>query len=391
MKKIKYLSLILFAFLLFSGKVFAAPTASSGMTMQECDTFADRYRALDGEYYYKSCYRVNCSYGVYLKKNVLVRSGYYCSNGNGSPYVKMDDGCKKYTGSCNTNDLVYCTTVAYVDCNRNADGSKYIDPLSKTTKPTTTQPTTVQPTAPTTKPTTTAKKPVTNPTTNNVTEPVTAPTEGVKSSNTNLKQLIIDDTEVKIDNNKNNYTIKIPYDVTDLPITIVPEDEHTSITITGNTEMPNEDSKISIKIVAEDGTEKEIILNVKRYSGESDDCTLANIYIENYPLDFEKNTFDYTLKLPKSIKSLDIDVLPTDELNATYEIKGNTKLKNNKKIEIVVVAQGGTKCNYSIKIKKSSNTWKYVLLIILLIGALATTSLFLYKYLKKSKGKYKYE
>lgn len=381
MKKIMYLSLILIAFIMFFGVVDAAPSASSGLSYQECNTFADHYRAIDGDYYYKSCYRVSCSYGVYNKVSHVRQSGYYCQNGNGTPYVKMDDGCKNFSGSCNTNDVIYCTTVQYVDCNRKADGTSYNLPTT-TTKPTTST-TTKRPT--TTKKVTTTRKTTTIKV---VSEPITEPP---KSSNTNIKQLIVDDTVVKFDNTKNNYTIKVPYDVLELPIIVVPEDEHTAITIAGNTEMPNEDTVITINIVAEDSTTKEVILNVKRYTGENSDCTLASIDIKNYPIDFEKNTYNYNVKLPKGVKSLDIKVVPTDELNATYEIKGNEKLGNKKKIEIVVVAQDGTTCNYVIKVNKINNTWKYIVLIILLIGGLITTSYFLYKYLKKSKGKYKYE
>ena len=88
---------------------------------------------------------------------------------------------------------------------------------------------------------------------------------------------------------------------------------------------------------------------------------------------------------------MDIVVVPTQELSATYEIRGNENLKNKSVIDIVVLSADGNECNYQIKVKKNSNTWKYVLLILLLIGALATAVYFLYKYLKKSKGKYKYE
>lgn len=382
MKKIKYFGLILMAFGMFLGNVDAAPTASSGLSYQECNAFADHYRALDGDYYYKSCYRVSCSYGVYNRVSHVRQSGYYCQNGNGTPYVKMDDGCKNFSGSCNTTNVVYCTTVQYVDCNRNADGTNYSQPTTTTKQPTTTT---------TTKRKTTTKK-VTTTRKTTTSEVVTElPTEVKKSSNTNIKQLIIDETEVKVDNEKNDYTIKVPYDVLELPITVVPEDEHSTITIVGNTAMPNEDTVITINIDAEDGTNKKINLNIKRYTGENDDCTLASIDIKNYPIDFEKNTYNYNLKLPNGVKSLDINVIPTDELNATFEIKGNEKLSNKKKIEIVVVAQDGTTCNYVIKVKKINNTWKYIVLIVLLIGGLITTSYFLYKYLKKSKGKYKYE
>ena len=138
-------------------------------------------------------------------------------------------------------------------------------------------------------------------------------------------------------------------------------------------------------------TEKEVTLNVKRYTTESSDCTLANIYSEDYPIDFSKNTYSYKLKLPKNVNNIDLEIVPSDEESATYQVEGNEKLKNNSKITIDVRAQDGTTCKYEITIKKSSNTWKYIVVIVLLLSVLVVASVVLYKYLKKSKGKYKYE
>ncbi len=400
MKKFKLFVLII-AMVLVSPSVDAAvPVASSNMTFSACTRFAEGYKTINalngarGDYYYKSCYRYDCSHGVYNRANMTRGGGYRCNNGNGTPYIKMSsDGCKNYTGTCNTTNVYYCTTVEYVDCQKNADGT----PFATTTKPTTTAKpvttTTSRKTTPkrttTRKPTTTKSNKVTEPTT--LSEPTTISTEAKKSSNCDLKRLVIFETEIKVDNKKSNYTIKAPYDITSLDIVAEPADEKATVEITGNENIPNEESKVAINITAEDGTKKTVTITVKRYNGENNDCTLANIFIEDFPLDFDKNTFDYTLKLPKSTKSLDLEVVPTDELNAKYEIKGNEKLGNNSKIEILVVAQDGTKCNYTIKVKKANNTWKYIILIILLVAALITSSYFLYKYLKKSKGRYKYE
>lgn len=400
MKKISLFVLIISMMLIGTNVNAAVPVASNNLDYTKCISFAEGFKTINalngarGDYYYKSCYRYSCAYGVYNRANMTSSSGYRCNNGNGNPYVNVSSsGCKNYTGTCNTTNVYYCTTVEYIDCQKNADGTPYAQEVKTTTVITPTKPTTKKPTTkrPTTKNTTTTRK-TTKKTTQTTTESTTTTTaEPKKSNNTDLKRLSIFETEIKVDNKKSNYTIKAPYDITSLDIVAEPADEKATVEITGNENLPNEESKVNINITAEDGTKKTVTITVKRYNGENNDCTLANIFIEDYPLDFDKNTLDYTLKLPKSTKSLDLEVIPTDELNAKYEIKGNEKLKDNSKIEIIVVAQDGTKCNYTIKVKKANNTWKYIILIILLIAALITSSYFLYKYLKKSKGRYKYE
>jgi hypothetical protein len=406
MKKVKLIILIM-SFFVFTSNVFAdTPTGSSSLSYSACSTFADGYKTIDsvngarGEYYYKTCKRATCEYGVYRTVNMAVSSGYRCNNGNGTPYVKVtSDGCSSYTGTCNTSsNATYCTTVTYVDCQRSADGSAYSTVTTTTrviTEATTTKATTKKTTTTTTRKSTT-KKSTTSTVylTTTTTEPTTTTTTTTTrkiSSNTNLSTLVIAGTDVKVDNNKDSYTIKIPEGITSIDIEATAEDEYTTIEIVGNDNLVDEEGIISINITAEDGTKRTVTLNVKRYSGDNDDCTLANIYINDYPLDFDKNIKEYTLTLPKKVKSLDIEVVPTDELNAKYEINGNEKLKNNSVIDIVVVSENGTKCNYSIKISKNNNTWKYIVLIILLIAALIVSTLILYKYLKKSKGRYKYE
>lgn len=400
MKKVSLLCLVISMFLLTTTVNAAVPVASNNLDATTCIRFAEGFKTINalngarGDYYYKSCYRYDCTYGVYNRVNMTSSSGYRCNNGNGNPYVTTSSsGCKSYTGTCNTNRAYYCTTVEYIDCQKNADGSAYATITTTTTskKTTTTTRKTTTTTKTKTKRTTTKNNNTTKTTTIPTTTTTTTTTEPKKSSNCDLKRLVIFETKIKVDNKKNNYTIKAPYDITSLDIIAEPADKLATVEITGNENLPNEESKVNINITAEDGTKKTVTITVKRYNGENDDCSLANIFIEDYPLDFDKNTLNYTLKLPKSTKSLDLEVIPTDELNAKYEIKGNEKLKDNSKIEIIVVAQDGTKCNYTIKIKKANNTWKYIILIILLVAALITSSYFLYKYLKKSKGRYKYE
>lgn len=396
---------LLLSVFLISGNVEAAtiPSATNRTDYSSCIAFSDGFKNIQTDYYYKYCYRASCSANVWNKADMTGVNGYRCSNGNGTPYTKVtSDGCSGYTGTCSKNgDGAYCTKVVYVDCERVAGGGKYVSPNRPTAGTTTTSRVVVTTKTPTTKtPTTkattkssgnrTTLAPFTNPTTS-TTQQTTVPTTTRRTNNTNIKKITVNDTDIKYTTTKDTYSLKLKYDITEVSVNVELEDETSTYVVTGNTEMPNEDHQIKIVVTSVSGDTKEVTLNVKRYTTESSDCTLANIFSEDYPIDFAKNTYSYKLKLPKNVNSIDLSVVPSDEDSATYQIEGNEKLKNNSKITIDVRAQDGTTCKYEITIKKSSNTWKYIVVIVLLLSVLVVASVVLYKYLKKSKGKYKYE
>lgn len=393
------LILIIGIFMFVSSTVLAAPTGSSNISFGECYRFADGFKTIgtnEGSYYYKYCYRATCgSDSKYTLDPMTSIATYRCQNGNYEPYSQItSDGCSKYSGTCKTGSNPYCTRVEFVDCNRKKDGSVYQNGGSgTTTKPTTpgnNKTTTTRANSSGGNKTTTTSRRVT-------TTGFTAPTHTTTttlpqiSSNNNIKSIKINGQDVRYKQDKSEYSVKLPYDMTDIEFTVELESKRATYQVIGNTNMPNEDTVVKVIVTAENGDTREVNFNITRYSVETSDCTLANIFIEDYSIEFSKNKYDYTLTLPKNVKSLDMVVVPTQEQSATYEIRGNENLKNKSVIDIVVLSADGSECNYQIKIRKTSNTWKYFLLVILLIGALVTAFYFLYKYLKKSKGKYKYE
>lgn len=403
MKKMKLLLLLTIALIGFTSSANAAgvPHGSSGMSVGECLTFADAFHTIpvnEGQYYYKYCFQISCSNGNYLKANKVMTYGYRCANGNYNPYHKVtSDGCSRYTGSCTKNTNPYCTSVEFVDCNKNADGTPYVKP----TQPTTTKQVITTKSVVTTKTTkttrTTKRGGGTTSKVSDITIPVTTSkttetTAKRKSNNTNINKITINDTEIKqYTNKKSTYTIDIPEDLTELEVQVELEDPTSTYVVEGNTGLTSEDSELRIIVTAEDGTTKVVKFKITHSNGKSNDCSLANIYIEEYPIDFNKNEYVYKLTLPKNVNSLDMEVIPTDELNAKFTIENNEKLAHNSVVKVIVIAQDGTECDYEIHISKNSNFWKLLIVIILIVGGLITAAVFLYRYLKKSKGKYKYE
>lgn len=401
MKKFYLFVCVILSCLLMTPRVDAAPTGSYGMEYGLCLSFADGFKTIpasNGKYYYKYCYRATCSSGVYNKANMGGTSGFRCQNGNYSPYTEWySDGCSRFSGSCSTRDSVYCTRVRLVDCDRTSDGGKYQIDTTRTTTTvkkkttTTTKKTTTRSKTTTRKIYTTTKKRTTSKTTTTKrTTTTTTTTTRVPSSETGIKKIVIDGE--KIENpTRLEYEVGIPYGVTDVSVKVTLKDDNASYTVTGNTGMTDDDGQqIKILVTAEDGTQATTIFNVERYVKKSSNCNLANIYSEDYSIDFSKNTYEYTIKVAKDVKEIRLKTVAS-ESSQLIDIRGNENLKHRSEIKILVTAEDGTECTYVLKIRKSNNTWKYILLIIILVGVLGTSIYFFYKYMKKSKGRYKYE
>lgn len=403
MKKIKIIMLMLIAMFGFTSVVKAGtPIGSSDMSIGECLAFSDAFKTIarnEGQYYYKTCYRAACSSnGKYALVNNVMISGYRCANGNYDPYHKVvSNGCAKYTGTCDPKRTPYCTSVELVDCNKNSNGTAFVESTTKPIVTTTTKCT--NPITRTVAKTTTTKKAVkTTKKASDITIPATTTTTTTtttiirKSNNTNIKKIMFNSEVQNFNNKKNEYPLPIPAGVDDVLIEVELEDPKASFVIEGDTNIANNEPRdIKIIVTAEDGTTKVVTFHMSRAGYKANDCSLAQIFIKDYPIEFASNNYAYNLKLPKEVKTLDIEVIPTTSIGTKYSIENNENLKHKSVIDILVVSQDGTECNYKIQISKDNNTWKLVVLIVIVIAGLVAAVIFLFKYLKKSKGKYKYE
>lgn len=381
-----------------------AYTGSSGMSYQECKAFSDNFKNISGSYEYKSCYRAACSSnGNWTLANMGTSVGYSCANGNPEPRVEISDGCSQFSGSCTLNSGVYCTTVRKINCNQTKDGKTY----SSSSTPTQTKTKTAAPVTSTKKPTKTTAKTsrktsgsntgtiiTVSPwyTTGVTTRTVAPTTEEVLSNNNNIKRITINDEEQNYNPNFGEYDLPLPYGELNINVWVETEDDKATVSIIGDKNMPDEDTDILITVKAQDGSERNVIFHVKRYHGLSKDCTLKYIRVNNVDLkNYDKNNFRYTLKINKNMNELDLDVSPNDTLHSTYEIIGNSELKNKSVVTISVTAENGDVCAYNIVVKKPSGIWIPIIVIIIVTGILIAVGYYVYGYFKRSKDMYKYE
>lgn len=323
---------------------------------QSCLDFQASYgQANFNQGYFGHCVKATCYSGTW-QTQFYTEGLVKCSNGNKDPlYFVAKSSCTAYSGACRSDAYPkYCAILASYDCSRTSNGLAYTTTTKKTTTTTTTTKKTYKPN--TTKP---------NVTTSKTTTSTTTTTSTLKDSNSYLKELTLKGTDFIFSRDVETYNLKINKDITNIEITAKPESEKATVKIENN-ENINIDKPILITVKAEDDTSRvyRIILS---YADEKDNNTsLSKIEIQGYNIEFKPDVTEYTLKINKSDKTLDM-IVETESDSSTYEIKNNTNLKNKSKIVITVTAENGDTKDYTITIKKSSN-FGLILIILILLG-----------------------
>lgn len=326
---------------------------------QTCLDFQASYgQANFNQGYFGHCVKATCYSGTW-QTQFYTEGLVKCSNGNQDPlYFVAKSSCTAYSGACRSDAYPkYCAILASYDCSRTSNGLAYTTTTKKTTTTTTTTTTTKKTNRPnTTKP---------NATTSKTTTSTTTTTSTLKDSNSYLKELTLKGTDFIFSRDVETYNLKINKDLTTIEVTAKPESEKATVKIENN-ENIDIDKPILITVTAEDDTIRvyRIILS---YADEKDNNTsLSKIEIQGYNIEFKPDVTEYTLKINKSDKTLDM-IVETESDLSTYEIKNNTNLKNKSKVVITVTAENGDTKDYTITIKKSSN-FGLILIILILLG-----------------------
>lgn len=207
-----------------------------------------------------------------------------------------------------------------------------------------------------------------------------------RSSNTNLTGITLSDGKLNFDPNTTEYKTKVLYEVTSLSIVATPEDATSKVTVTGGEKLIVGDNTIKIRVTSEKGEEKEYTIIVTRLKeGETlgDNANIKKITITGYTLDFLSTKTNYTLKI-KDESTLSITV-ELEDPTSTYQVLGNSDLKDDSIITIRVTSQDGTVKDYKIKIEKGTGYLLYI--IISIVSFSFAIVLTVYLIIKTKKGK----
>ncbi len=404
MKKFNYL---IFVFVMMFTCLINA-NAAIYSSQEECRADVTKNTSLSnvtGKKTYRSCLQNYCDTGTltYNYHNIqVVAPTDMCANGNRTPYKASVTYGLNRSGRCSGPiERVYTNMDVTYDCTKTSNGQPYQQ--TTTTKQ---APTTAKPTSPTQKPTTqrpgetTSRKIGGNDTTS--TQGVTSPSENTTSSTTTTTKAVTSDASIKritindkfdlgYTSDKNEYSIKVPYSMSEFAVYVETNDSSAYVDVTGNGDITSEGGTINIKVTSSDLTNTtEVKINVTRYTKEEGDCSLAQLLIKDYNIDFSSSKEQYVIKLQNNDRQLEIEAIPTNP-SSIFTINGNEKLKNNSKIEILVEAVDGTTCTYMITTKKSSKLLLYLLLIVIIGVALFFGVKKIIEVSTKGKNRYRYE
>lgn len=176
-----------------------------------------------------------------------------------------------------------------------------------------------------------------NTTTNNTTSNNTTATK--KSSNANISKLTLNVEGLSFKTSQTTYNITVGEEVDTIKLGITLAHKKATYTVSGNKNLKAGDNVIKVVVTAEDGTKKTYKINVKKQGNEEESSAyLSNLIIENmtFEKDFVTTETEYIGSKMKYAEKLNI--LPyTISEKATYEILGNENLKEGKNTIVIRV------------------------------------------------------
>ena len=184
------------------------------------------------------------------------------------------------------------------------------------------------------------------------------------SSNTNLKEILINGTKITgFSSLITDYTLdNVDNDVTSINVNATVEDtgKATITTTLGNKSLNVGDNEIIITVKAEDGSTKDYKVKVRRLSNDS---KLSSLNITSTPAGtlspaFTSTFYDYyTYTAPSTATKVQINGIVNDTLNAKI-ISGNGEyeIDTTPSVNIVVQAEDGSTSIYVVKLVRSKST-----------------------------------
>ena len=186
------------------------------------------------------------------------------------------------------------------------------------------------------------------------------------SGDNNLKGLSVSGYQISPEFNKDTleYSVKIPYEASEVIINAEKNDSKATLNINGNTGLQVGENEVEVTVIAEDGTPKTYKIKVTREEKvetpvEKDkDATLSKLNVSGYTLTptFKPNINVYSMTVQSTVDGLKVDAIPTSS-KAKVEVSGNLGWSYGMNtITITVTAENGDKNTYTVNVNRKSPT-----------------------------------
>lgn len=182
-----------------------------------------------------------------------------------------------------------------------------------------------------------------------------------KSSNNNLKSLLINQKEIDdFDKNKTDYLINVDNSTDKIIIDAISEDETATISNLGEKNLATGDNIIEVPVQAENGEIKIYKLTINR--AKSSNNYLKSLVIDDgdFTPEFNKETLTYSIDVPNEIDKLNLVAIPEDD-KATVEIDGNEEfIVGKNQVIINIIAENNSVRTYTINVNKQPKANNYL-------------------------------
>ena len=200
------------------------------------------------------------------------------------------------------------------------------------------------------------------------------PTPDNKSSDATLKSLDVSGYTLSptFRSDVTTYSMKVENGITGLNVNAVANDSKASVSVSGNKGWNVGNNTITIKVVAENGTVNNYLVNVTRAAAQAQTqnpttTTPAKKSTDNYlksltilsaheiTPNFDKNVTSYNIVVPNDVTNLDFEAIKNSS-KATVSITGDSTLSttNVNVIQITVTAEDNSIRIYTLNVTRSA-------------------------------------
>lgn len=234
----------------------------------------------------------------------------------------------------------------------------------------------------------------------------------VKSSNNYLQSIELSLGRLSPDFYRETFEYEIvdlPEDIMEIEVNALAEDDKASVSGIGKIALNKGENNLELAVTAQNGNVRQYILKVnKKEEIKESDLRLDTLEISavndkgefsNIDFGFDKEKFEYNISVPGNI--IDLDINPTVQREGIIvETFGEKNLKEGENlVEIILTSQtdSSIQTRYNIRVNKESikevnasvskkdETWKIIVLIILITILLAELALYLYLLKRKKR------
>lgn len=202
----------------------------------------------------------------------------------------------------------------------------------------------------------------------------TTPTTSTKSTEAKLSNFGIKPNEYDFsgfskNTNKEDWSVEVPNNATEVEVYATPKDKNATVTGTGKVSLKEGNNTVKVTVTAEAGNTKTYTLTIKRRTAAEDatltaettsnaDLKSLGIKPEEYDFSgFQKDITEYVAEVPSDVDEIEVYA---EASNSKAQVNGIGKisLKEGKnEIKVEVIAEDGTTKTYTIEVTRGeSNT-----------------------------------